>query len=175
MTLKTTGQNKMENLMLKENLKKDRSLSISPFETWDNDCHQNFDCDVEIDNVNESKIDPIGETEEVEEIIKTRRKRAKKVSKVEKSLVDEVDRKKIEIDEDTEEKPKKKRMRKKQKKRPYKPEQKICEVCGQILASPQILHTHMKAVHHNERPFACSICDYRSHRKAGLGVSIQYL
>lgn len=54
--------------------------------------------------------------------------------------------------------------------RPYVPDPKICDLCGQIYATPQILKTHIRCFHENIREFACTICSYRSSRKEGLKV-----
>ncbi len=43
----------------------------------------------------------------------------------------------------------------------------VCQVCGKDLHSKYKLQIHM-VIHSGTKPFECSHCDYKSHRKSGL-------
>lgn len=51
-------------------------------------------------------------------------------------------------------------------------DKRICEICGKHLASSHSLKYHILQVHTDYRPFPCSLCDFRSHRKSDLEVSL---
>ena len=49
----------------------------------------------------------------------------------------------------------------------------VCDTCGKKFQTDKTLEVHYKVVHLNNKPFECTLCDYKAGQKASL-VTFQF-